>query len=405
LNLLYTLTSYPPAIGGAQYLQHQTATKLSSKHEIQVLTFWNRNRSDWLLGTTLNAGDHPDDYLQDGIPVHLLGFDWKTKAKLGLMLPFYYPFMKSVVPRMASVIEEQIDPFVARADLVHNVRIGREPLTYASQMLAKKRHIPFVLSPVHHPRWEGWRYKLYNQLYRDSDAVIAITYAEKDILKNLGVPGKKIFVTGMGPVISPESNAERFRKDRRIDGPIVLFIGQQYLHKGFVELLHATKAVWESFPDVNFVFIGPPVSNSSAIFLRYSDPRIRYLGKVDIQEKTDALGACTLLCVPSTQESFGGIYTEAWSLGKPVIGCRIPAVSEVIDDGINGFLVNQNPDDIAKAIITLLQDEGLRDSMGEAGRMKVQERYSWKHLAALTEQVYFKVSGMTSAPALDASHV
>jgi glycosyltransferase involved in cell wall biosynthesis len=58
-----------------------------------------------------------------------------------------------------------------------------------------------------------------------------------------------------------------------------------------------------------------------------NDPRILELGSVDLQTKTDALEACTLLCLPSTQESFGGVYTEAWSFKKPVIGCDIPAVS------------------------------------------------------------------------------
>ena len=167
LNLIYTLTSYPPAIGGAQFLQHQTAKILSPRHEIQVVTFWDRNRSDWLLGTTIAAQSQSRNYLQENIPVHLIGFDWTTKAQMGLMLPFYYPCMGAVVPRMASLLEKYLDPFMAKVDLVHNVRIGREPLSYASQRLALKYRIPFVLTPVHHPRWDGWRYRIYNRLYRN----------------------------------------------------------------------------------------------------------------------------------------------------------------------------------------------------------------------------------------------
>ena len=55
------------------------------------------------------------------------------------------------------------------------------------------------------------------------------------------------------------------------------------------------------------------------------DPRLIELGTVDLQQKTNALAACTLLCLPSTQESFGGVFTEAWSFEKPVIGANIPA--------------------------------------------------------------------------------
>ena len=388
MNLLYTLTSYPPAIGGAQYLQHQTAKLLSPRHEVQVVNFWDRNRSDWLLGTTIAVPNESHDYVYDEIPVHRIGFDRLTKFKMGLLLPWYYLSMGIVVPTMASLLKAYLEPFFHQVDLVHNVRIGREPLSLASYTLARKHQIPFVLTPVHHPRWVGWRYRTYNQLYRDADAVLALTGAEKDVLIRLGVAEDRVHVIGMGPTLSHESDADRFRSERQIEGPIVLFIGQQYLHKGYVELLDSTELVWDRVPDAEFVFIGPPVGNSSSTFTKYSDPRIHFLGKTDLQEKTDALDACALLCVPSTQESFGGVYTEAWSFGKPVIGCKIPAVSEVIDDGVNGILVDQDPSDIARNIITLLQHEEMRQSMGAAGKTKVEAKYSWGEIASRTEHAY-----------------
>ena len=215
-----------------------------------------------------------------------------------------------------------------------------------------------------------------------------LTNAEKRILAGMGVPETRIHVVGMGPILAPESSAERFRRKRQIEGPIVLFIGQHYRYKGYVELLDSTELVWDSVPDAHFVFIGPPVGNSSSVFSKNSDPRVHFLGKTDLQEKTDALDACTLLCVPSTQESFGGVYTEAWSFGKPVIGCRIPAVSEVIDDGVNGILVDQDPSEIARKIVALLQDEGMRQSMGAAGKTKVEAKYSWDEIASRTEHAY-----------------
>jgi glycosyltransferase involved in cell wall biosynthesis len=92
--------------------------------------------------------------------------------------------------------------------------------------------------------------------------------------------------------------------------------------------------------------------------------------------------------VPSTQESFGGVYTEAWTFSKPVIGCRIPAVSEVINDGENGLLVEQNASDIAAKILQLLEDEAAALKMGNSGREKVTKEYSWEKIAEKTEDVY-----------------
>lgn len=109
---------------------------------------------------------------------------------------------------------------------------------------------------------------------------------------------------------------------------------------------------------------------------------------MDLQTKTDALAACTLLCVPSTQESFGGVYTEAWSFAKPVIGCDIPAVAEVISQGVDGFLVPQESQSIAETISQVLLANNLAASLGIAGQRKVEEKFTWQRLAEKTEQIY-----------------
>ncbi len=149
--------------------------------------------------------------------------------------------------------------------------------------------------------------------------------------------------------------------------------------------------MWQHFPDVHFAFIGLRTSYSKKLFGDVTDRRILELNTVPLQEKTDTLAACTLLCVPSSQESFGGVYTEAWSFAKPVIGCNIPAVSEVIGDGIDGFLVEQRPDEIADRICQLIADPSLAEKMGRAGKQKVIERFTWERLAQKTEEVYKKL--------------
>jgi glycosyltransferase involved in cell wall biosynthesis len=393
VNLLYTLTAYPPYIGGAQLHQHLLAQQLQGEHLVQVAAFWDGNRTDWLLGTTLNAHTQPYDYTIDGIPVHRLGLSWGDKLRMLPWLPLYYPWMAAALPPMGEAIAKSIRPLAQNSDLIHNVRIGREGLTYASLQVARQRDIPFVLTPVHHPRWVGWRYREYIKLYQQADAVIALTQAEKLILAGLGVAEKRIYVTGHGPVLSPQAHPDTFRKTHGLEGPVVLFVGQHYLYKGYRQLLEATTAVWAKHPDTQFVFIGPPVKASEAAFDEWADPRIHRLGAVSLQEKTDALAACDLLCVPSTQESFGGVYTEAWSFEKPVIGCKIPAVADVITHGEDGLLVKQTAQEIAVAINFLMDDTKQAATMGKAGLAKVQAYYNWSTIARKALDVYRAVSG------------
>jgi len=388
MKLLYTLTAYPPAIGGAQLHQHLLAQQLHQKHPIQVITHWNQNRTDWLLGTTLKAPQKTQNYTIDHIPVHQIGISLQDKLKLLPYLPIYYPLMSLALPKIADILESYLTNYAQDKDLIHNVRIGREGLSYASYNIAKKLDIPFVFTPVHHPRWVGWRYREYIKLYQLADAVITLTNSEKQILIKLGVKEDKIHLTGHGPILATNADPEDFKQRYQINEPMVLFLGQHYPYKGYQQLLQAASQIWQKIPETKFVFVGPSVGNSEQIYAQYQDPRIIRLGSVDLQTKTDALAACTLLCVPSTQESLGGVYTEAWSFAKPVIGCDIPAVAEVISQGIDGFLVPQESQSIAETICQVLLANNLAASLGIAGQRKVEEKFTWQRLAEKTEQIY-----------------
>lgn len=393
MQLLYTLTGYPPAIGGAQIHQHLLAQQMNKNSVVQVVSHWQQNRADWLLGTTLRAPQQPNDYVVDGIPVHRMGISLVEKLKMAPFLPTYYPLMKLSLGAIASTLESHLTPFAKTASLIHNVRIGREGLTAASLRAARHRNIPFILTPVHHPRWVGWRYQCYTSLYRQADGIFALTESERQILIGLQVKPERIHVIGHGPVISEAYDAQAFRAKYGIetDVPIVLFLGQHYEYKGYLQLLEATRLVWEKHPDTHFLFVGPAVKDSEKAFSLSADPRIHRLGSVSLQEKTSALAACSLLCLPSTQESFGGVYTEAWMFKKPVIGCHIPAVTEVIEDGVNGFLVGQEASQIAQRILALLDSPELGKSMGLQGYAKVQQLYTWPTIAQRAKAAYNKI--------------
>jgi len=388
MQLLYTLTAYPPSTGGAQLHAHLLAQVLQQHHHIKVVSLWDRNRTDWLLGTTLRVPPEAFHYNVEGIDVLRLGLPLPRRLSLLPYVAGYYPFMKFAIPPIARCLKETFAPYVEKVDLVHNFRIGREPFSYASLELARERGVPFVFTPFHHPRWIGWRYQAYVELYKLADLVFCLTNPEKETLIGLGVREERISVTGTGPVLAEHTEPEAFLERHGINGPCILFLGQHYAYKGYSQVLEAAEAVWRRVPEAHFLFIGPPVGQSEQKFAAKPDRRIHRLGKVDLQEKSDALAACTLLCVPSTQESFGGVYTEAWFFGKPVIGGNITAVSDVIDDGNNGYLVNQTSSDIADKILDLLCNPERAKAMGEKGKKKLEDRYTWQRLAELTLSAY-----------------
>lgn len=394
MRLLYTVTAYPPSLGGVQLHMHQLAREFHSRHSVQVIAQWDTNRTDWLLGTTLRAPAPAKDYTVENIPVRRITVSKTDRRRLAPWVVGYYGFQGLAIHRIAAALETELRPFAARADLVHNCRMGREGLSFASLRAARARGIPFVLTPVHHPRWGGWLHRYYHQLYRAADAVIALTETERRTLTGLGVDESRVRVTGMGPALAAQADGHRFREQHGLgQEPVVLFLGQKYAYKGLAVLLTAASMVWRRIPDTRFIFVGPRTPYSRRLFDDFTDRRIVELDSVDQQTKTDALAACDVLCVPSTQESFGGVYTEAWSLAKPVVAADIPATREVVSDGEDGFLVPPAPEPIADRLIDLLFNPATAQRLGANGQAKVAARYSWPRLAALTEAVYTQVLG------------
>ncbi len=266
MKLLLTITAYPPSIGGAQIHTHELLKSLLPSHDVNVISLWNSNRTDWLLGTTLKAPSYVNEYLINGVNVHQLGFSKNEKKRMVIPTVLYYLMMGWSIGELSGIINSYLSN-EGNIDLVHNVRIGREPISFASLKYARQRNVPFIFTPLHHPRWSGWLHRYYHQLYRESDALIALTDSEKKKLVELGVNEKAVFVTGIGPILAETYDEARFRSSYRLgDGPIMLFLGQKYFYKGVSSLLDAASIVWKKFPEAMFVFIGPRTKYSTKLF-------------------------------------------------------------------------------------------------------------------------------------------
>jgi glycosyltransferase involved in cell wall biosynthesis len=93
-------------------------------------------------------------------------------------------------------------------------------------------------------------------------------------------------------------------------------------------------------------------------------------------EKADAIAGCDIFCLPSAHESFGIVYVDAWSYSKPVVCGTAPACREFISDGQTGLWANQVPEKLAEKLITLLQNQALRETMGAAGKRQQVQHFN-----------------------------
>src|SRR5205823_8141708 len=124
-------------------------------------------------------------------------------------------------------------------------------------------------------------------------------------------------------------------------------------------------------------------------------------GVVSEEAKAEAYARATIFAMPSRHETFGQTYLEAWSAWRPVIAGDIPPLREVVRDGVDGLVVAQEPDAIARAILALLGDTTRARRMGESGRFRLQEKWTWELVAERTERAYEAARERLSEPPED----
>ncbi|MDA8338472.1 MAG: glycosyltransferase, partial [Nitrospiraceae bacterium] len=89
------------------------------------------------------------------------------------------------------------------------------------------------------------------------------------------------------------------------------------------------------------------------------------------------LKSINVFVLPTLQEALGTSFIEAMSMEKPVVGTNVGGVSEVIKDGVNGYLVEpNNPHELADAIIKILCDKEKARAMGMEGKKIVEQNYT-----------------------------
>ena len=270
-------------------------------------------------------------------------------------------------------------------DLLFAWNITLEGLTSAVSAHARDRNIPWIGVPLLHlgrPRFYTMRHQL--NLLRGAAAVLAQTSMEKEFLVQTGFAPGKVHVVGPGVDLGESERADgaRFRAAQGLSGPLVLFLGALAREKGAFQVLEAMRCLWDRGLDAKLILAGPGTAQgerAAGRSARSRSPLLRALGTLSESDKWDAIDAADVVVMPSCTESFGLVYLEAWARRKPVVGARVGAVPDVIEDGVDGLLVRFG--DVAQlsaAISSLLEQPERGQAMGQRGYDKVVRGYQWR---------------------------
>ncbi len=213
-----------------------------------------------------------------------------------------------------------------------------------------------------------------------------------------GIPSEKIICIHYG--LEPEALVvnvdkhyvrEEFQIPEQI--PVIGTIGRLTAQKGHSYLLQAVRQVTGQFPNLCVLIIGDGELRSelenqarelgieaNVIFSGYRNDAVRLLSGFDF------------FVFPSLWEGFGLVLLEAMALRKAVVASEVSAIPESVIQGKTGLLVPpKNAEKLAGAMLTLLNDNVLCNSLGESGYKRLQEDFTVQKMVETTEMLYTNV--------------
>lgn len=377
---------FPPIIGG---VETHLATMLP--------TFVHMGHKVYLLAGSFDRHPHRYDYL--GVKIRrtpLMDLNWLFERGLAGL-------DEDLRKLLTSYIDE------AKPDILHahNMHYFSKPHAEILSKIAVKKGIPLLLTA--HNVWDE---DLFLDLSRDIPwtHIIAVSHYIKRELMGIGINQRKCSVIHHGidhtkfrPDIARQSV---YRKYPSLKGKNVVFHpARMGMAKGCDVSIKAFNIVKKRFPNTmlvlagtkNIIDWGSSQQKDIAYFLRL----VKFFGLeknvlIDVfslDQMPGLYAASDVVIYPSTaMEPFGLTMLEAMSTAKPIIVTAAGGMPEIIQDGINGFIVpTKDFESLAGRICRLLSENPLRERLGEAGREMVLHQYTKEHMSENHVELYRKI--------------
>jgi glycosyltransferase involved in cell wall biosynthesis len=232
---------------------------------------------------------------------------------------------------------------------------------------------------------------LTRSIWSRADRVVALSTSLGDMVRQTQ-PDLQFKVIGNG--VDLEHFRPRPGRRRAMDPLRCLAVSRLVQRKALDTLLYAFKRLpAEGF---RLTIAGSGSEEATLRHLARSldlDGTVRFAGPVPHAELANAYHEADVFVLLPRAESFGNVFAEAISSGLPVVGSAVGGVKDLVEEGVNGWLVPPDDPEAAAAAIARLADEGLRAEMGRQSRVRAESLLSWEGVASSYLSVYREVCG------------
>jgi glycosyltransferase involved in cell wall biosynthesis len=229
-----------------------------------------------------------------------------------------------------------------------------------------------------------WNNKFHEKrALKKADALLSVSQFTADVTNEVFGLEKKFTIIPNSIDLEMFSQNSDYNKDS-----IIIYFGSLIRKKGLLELPFIFNEVIDKYPKTKLVLVGRDVpdiisGNSSTwrmmqgLFTEQALINVDYLGSVPYQDIKKQINEATVCVFPTFAEALPVSWIEAMAMQKPIVASNIGWATEVMDDGINGFLVHPTHHlEYANKIIELLENVKLQKKIGVEARKKVTEKFS-----------------------------
>jgi len=326
----------------------------------------------------------------DGILPNIKNNKW-----LILQVPFFLFFQFMAILKIAKK---------ERPDVIHAHWIF--PTAFSAVLAKKLQKIP-VISTVHGGDIFGLKGPLFTKIIKytlkRSYVCTVNSKATLDAVRRILERDYEIIPMGVNTTgYSKERSSGDIRRRFRVKDKLLLFVGRITEKKGVEYLIRAIPDVLKAFPHTKLLIVGEgdlKEQLQKLSFQLHLQDAISFTGSMTHEELPNYFASADIFIGPSIiaesgdTEGLGVVFLEALAAGCAVVASNVGGISDVIIHEKTGLLVEQkNPDQIAEAIIRLIEDGDLRKRLIENSRQHVEDNFGWDKIGQKFHELILRVS-------------
>jgi glycosyltransferase involved in cell wall biosynthesis len=386
MNILYITQFFSATRGGGEVIFYDFAEGMAKRgHHVDIISHQITNLNENNL---------------DNVAVHRIRPTIEHKGGLPPSIKQNMMYIINAIIKGSQIIRQN------KIDIIHtNIH---SPIIVGS-ILAKVHNLPIVIT-IHdiltsssRDYWKKWAAQ--NNVSRISpiigplfekitvkmpvDIIHTVSNASKDDILNFSARSSdNVVVIPNGINLNDYGDLDS-KKDYQ---NYVLFIGRLVYNKNLDVVISSFKEVTNKLPYAKLIVVGDgPMRDKweKLVSNLHLDQNIEFTGYISHEKKIKLLAKCCALLLPSSIEGFGLVLLEAFAMSKPVLVANVKPYDEIVDDGVDGFMISTNdPHKWSEKIIFVLSNKTICEDMGTKGRLKVENMFNIEQVINKVESLY-----------------